>query len=315
MDGYQVATLEDVPCPSPTSSITATGNRDIVTVEHMPRMKHQAILGNIGHFDNEIDMAGLATSFPGSCARRQAPGRQVDAAQRPRDHRAVRGAPAQPGQRDRAPELRDEQLLHQPDMAQIELYHEPRCLRVATCYILPKAPRREGRPAAPRRARREADDAHQAPGGLPGHRRSRGPTSPTPTATRPARVHGVPRSDWFGLPGLRRTPPPLARLLGRACSTARWRSPATTSSPCVVARPLGDRGARRRLRRAHLALARRGQADPPGPGRRRPRGRPPRDRRGPRGDPPDHQPGADRYVVLLDPAGHPFCLTTQIPED
>jgi adenosylhomocysteinase len=44
--------------------ITTTGNKDIVTVEHMARMKHQAILGNIGHFDNELDMAGLA-HYPG----------------------------------------------------------------------------------------------------------------------------------------------------------------------------------------------------------------------------------------------------------
>ena len=39
--------------------ITATGNKDVVTSDQMPRMKHQAIIGNIGHFDNEIDMAGL----------------------------------------------------------------------------------------------------------------------------------------------------------------------------------------------------------------------------------------------------------------
>jgi adenosylhomocysteinase len=39
--------------------VTATGNRDIITAEHMQRMKHQAIVGNIGHFDNEIDVAGL----------------------------------------------------------------------------------------------------------------------------------------------------------------------------------------------------------------------------------------------------------------
>ena len=39
--------------------ITATGNKDIITAQHMARMKHQAIVGNIGHFDNEIDMAGL----------------------------------------------------------------------------------------------------------------------------------------------------------------------------------------------------------------------------------------------------------------
>ena len=40
--------------------ITATGCYDVITAEHMARMKHQAIVGNIGHFDNEIDMAGLA---------------------------------------------------------------------------------------------------------------------------------------------------------------------------------------------------------------------------------------------------------------
>ena len=44
--------------------VTATGNKDIITADHMARMKHQAIVGNIGHFDNEIDMAGLA-AHPG----------------------------------------------------------------------------------------------------------------------------------------------------------------------------------------------------------------------------------------------------------
>src|SRR5438270_268754 len=59
MDGYQVVTLEDV-VGSADIFITATGNRDVITAEHMARMKHQAIVGNIGHFDNEIDMAGLS---------------------------------------------------------------------------------------------------------------------------------------------------------------------------------------------------------------------------------------------------------------
>jgi adenosylhomocysteinase len=63
MDGYQVATLEDV-LDSADLVITATGNKDVVTADQMSRMKHQAILGNIGHFDNELDMAGLE-SFPG----------------------------------------------------------------------------------------------------------------------------------------------------------------------------------------------------------------------------------------------------------
>ncbi|HEX6345473.1 adenosylhomocysteinase, partial [Umezawaea sp.] len=58
MDGYQVDTLDNV-LDIADIVITATGNKDVVTVEQMSKMKHQAILGNIGHFDNEIDMAGL----------------------------------------------------------------------------------------------------------------------------------------------------------------------------------------------------------------------------------------------------------------
>jgi adenosylhomocysteinase len=58
MEGYQVATLEDV-VETADIFITATGNKDIITSAHMARMKHQAIVGNIGHFDNEIDIAGL----------------------------------------------------------------------------------------------------------------------------------------------------------------------------------------------------------------------------------------------------------------
>src|ERR1700733_12593920 len=59
MDGYQVLTLDDV-VETADIFVTATGNRDVITAEHMARMKHQAIVGNIGHFDNEIDMAGLS---------------------------------------------------------------------------------------------------------------------------------------------------------------------------------------------------------------------------------------------------------------
>lgn len=58
MDGYQVTTLEDA-LPIADIIITATGNKDVVTLDHMKSMKHNAIVGNIGHFDNEIDMAGL----------------------------------------------------------------------------------------------------------------------------------------------------------------------------------------------------------------------------------------------------------------
>ena len=74
MDGYQVLPIEDV-VSSADIFITATGNKDVITVEDMAKMKHQAIVGNIGHFDNEIDIAGLA-QYPGIVRRNIKP--QVD---------------------------------------------------------------------------------------------------------------------------------------------------------------------------------------------------------------------------------------------
>ena len=63
MDGLEVVTLDDV-VGKADIFVTATGNKDIIMADHMAQMKHQAIVGNIGHFDNEIDMAGLA-KLPG----------------------------------------------------------------------------------------------------------------------------------------------------------------------------------------------------------------------------------------------------------
>ena len=63
MEGYQVATLNDV-VKTADIFVTSTGNLDIITIAHMAQMKDKAIVGNIGHFDNEIDMAGLKT-YPG----------------------------------------------------------------------------------------------------------------------------------------------------------------------------------------------------------------------------------------------------------
>jgi adenosylhomocysteinase len=59
MDGFEVSTV-DKAIDRADIVVTATGNKEIIGVDHLQRMKHQAILGNIGHFDNEIDMAGLA---------------------------------------------------------------------------------------------------------------------------------------------------------------------------------------------------------------------------------------------------------------
>ncbi|MFY0022509.1 adenosylhomocysteinase, partial [Acinetobacter baumannii] len=58
MEGYEVATIEDA-LPRADIYVTATGNKDIITVEHMRGMKDRAIVCNIGHFDNEIQVSGL----------------------------------------------------------------------------------------------------------------------------------------------------------------------------------------------------------------------------------------------------------------
>ena len=76
MDGFQVTTLEDV-LDVADIYVTATGCRDVITADHMQRMKHQAIVCNIGHFDNEIDIAGLAALPDASKDPYQAPGRRV----------------------------------------------------------------------------------------------------------------------------------------------------------------------------------------------------------------------------------------------
>ncbi len=167
MDGYQVDTLDNA-LEVADIIITATGNKDVVSVDQMKRMKHNAILGNIGHFDNEIDMAGLEAD---GVATRKNVKPQVDVwtfpgHRRQRDHRALRGSADEPRQRDRPPVVRDVELLHQPGARADRDLHQARGvpgrrLRAA------QAPRRGGRPAAPRRARREAHHAHRRPGQLP----------------------------------------------------------------------------------------------------------------------------------------------------
>ena len=113
MEGYQVMTLDDV-VETADIFITATGNYNIITVEHMARMKDKAIVGNIGHFDNEIDMAGLK-KMPGIKQINIKP--QYDEFVFPDGHerpRARRRPAAQPRLRDGASELRDVGVVHQP---------------------------------------------------------------------------------------------------------------------------------------------------------------------------------------------------------
>ena len=113
MEGYEVKTLDDV-VETADIFVTTTGNYDIITADHMARMKDKAIVGNIGHFDNEIDMAGLE-KIPGIQKTNIKP--QYDEWSFPDGHSdpgARRRSPAQPGLRHRPPELRDVRLLHQP---------------------------------------------------------------------------------------------------------------------------------------------------------------------------------------------------------
>ena len=101
MEGFQVARLDDV-VETADIFITCTGCFDVITAEQMQRMKNKAIVANIGHFDNEIDMAGLA-SFPGRDEDGdQAAGPRVDLRRRTRSS-VVPGPLDELGQRHRPP--------------------------------------------------------------------------------------------------------------------------------------------------------------------------------------------------------------------
>jgi adenosylhomocysteinase len=136
MDGYQVATLEDV-IGTADIIITATGNKDVVTVDQMSRMKHQAIVGNIGHFDNEIDMAGLE-SYPGVERKNVKP--QVDKWTFP-DGKAIivlsEGRLMNLGNATGHPSFVMSNSFTNQVLAQVELFTKPEEYPVGV-YVLPK---------------------------------------------------------------------------------------------------------------------------------------------------------------------------------
>jgi adenosylhomocysteinase len=139
MDGYQVATLDDV-LDVADIIITATGNKDVVTVEQMSRMKHQAILGNIGHFDNEIDMAGLEA--PGVAERKNVKP-QVDVWTFPADQGGKsiivlsEGRLMNLGNATGHPSFVMSNSFTNQVLAQIELFTKPEAYPVGV-YVLPK---------------------------------------------------------------------------------------------------------------------------------------------------------------------------------
>ena len=169
MDGYQVATIEDVVATADIF-VSATGNKAVITAEHMSAMKHLAIVGNIGHFDNEIDMAGLAKA-PGIERVNIKP--QVDKWVFPDGHAVIvlaEGRLLNLGCATGHPSFVMSNSFTNQTMAQIELFTKPENYELEGLRAA-QAPRREGRPAPPRRPRRPPDDADRGAGGL--HRRAR----------------------------------------------------------------------------------------------------------------------------------------------
>ena len=110
MDGFEVVLLEDV-VDSADIFITTTGNSDVIRIEHMREMKDMAIVGNIGHFDNEIQVAALR-NHKWTNIKEQVD--MIDDALGQPDHPSVRRPPPEPRQCHRPPVLRDVGQLHQP---------------------------------------------------------------------------------------------------------------------------------------------------------------------------------------------------------
>ena len=136
MDGFQVSTLDDV-VGIADIFVTATGNRDIILASHMAKMKHQAIVGNIGHFDNEIDMAGLEAT-PGIKRINVKP--QVDSWVFPDGHSVIilsEGRLLNLGNATGHPSFVMSNSFTNQTMAQVELYTKSADYET-NVYVLPK---------------------------------------------------------------------------------------------------------------------------------------------------------------------------------
>ena len=110
MEGFEVVTMDDA-APRGDIFVTATGNIDVINIDHMRAMKHRAIVCNIGHFDSEIQIESLRNYTWDNVKP------QVDEVVFPdgkAPHRALRRPPREPRQRHRPPQLRHVRQLHQP---------------------------------------------------------------------------------------------------------------------------------------------------------------------------------------------------------
>ena len=136
MEGYEVRTLDEV-VETADIFVTATGNRDIITADQMARMKHNAIVGNIGHFDNEIDVAGLEC-----CAAERANIKpQVDEWRFPDGHSIIllsEGRLLNLGNATGHPSFVMSNSFTNQVIAQIELYGQPDGFAAKEVTVLPK---------------------------------------------------------------------------------------------------------------------------------------------------------------------------------
>ena len=136
MEGYEVRALDEV-VETADIFVTATGNKDIITLEHMSRMKHNAIVGNIGHFDNEIEMAALEESD----AERNNIKPQVDEWRFPDGHSIVmlsEGRLLNLGNATGHPSFVMSNSFTNQVIAQIELFGDGVQYEAKQVYVLPK---------------------------------------------------------------------------------------------------------------------------------------------------------------------------------
>ena len=195
MEGYQVVTMEDA-APQADIFVTATGNKDIITIEHMRAMKDRAIVCNIGHFDNEIQ---IAVAEEPEVGQHQAAGRRDHLPGRPPHHHAVGRPPGEPRQRDGSSELRDVGVVHQPDAGADRTLGQQQGRQVQEGSLrAAEVARREGRAAASRQDRREAHRAARRIRPTTSACRRKARTRRTTTATRRRIPQTMVRFDRIG---------------------------------------------------------------------------------------------------------------------
>ena len=161
MEGYEVTTMEDA-APKGDIFVTATGNKDVITVDHMRAMHDRAIVCNIGHFDSEIQVGALKNFVWHNVKP------QVDEVEFPDGKRIIllaEGPFGEPRLRHRPSELRDERLVHQPGISADRALAVCRQVRQQGLRAA-EASRREGRAASPRQTRRQTHDAQRGTSSL-----------------------------------------------------------------------------------------------------------------------------------------------------